>query len=78
MKKEILFINHHEETELGIMEHFFTKKNFNITVIKPLNSQTLPMDINNFSGVVILGGAMNVEDTKEFPELKKELDWVNK
>jgi len=78
MNKEILLISHHQEVELGIMENFFKENNFNINVIKLLDNHIFPSDINNFNGIVILGGAMNVEDTEQFPGLEKELKWLNK
>lgn len=78
MNKEILLISHHQEVELGIMEIFFKKNNFNINVIKPFDKNIFPSNINNFNGIIILGGAMNAEDTEQFPALEDEIKWLNK
>ena len=74
--KKILFVSHHNEIELGIMKNFFLENNYNIEVINPLIGKKLPKDFKNYSGIIILGGAMNVNDTKEYPDLINEIDWI--
>ena len=74
--KEILFISHHNDTELGLMEEFFLSNSYNIHITKPLHGNILPTNIDNYAGVIILGGAMNVDDKEKYPELEKELKWI--
>ena len=74
--KNILFISHHSEVELGIMEEFFINEQYNIEIAKPFDSLKLPINFNNYSGVIILGGAMNVEDKEKYPWIKDELLWL--
>ena len=76
MIKKILCVSHHDEVDLGTMKEFFKKRNFQIVVIKPLNNEDLFEDISSFYGIIILGGAMNVSDTEEFPGLLKEIKWI--
>ena len=74
--KKIIFLSHQEKSELGIMKSFFLKNNYEIEIIKPLHGFELPEYINNYSGVIILGGVMNIEDTEVFPQLKNEITWI--
>ena len=78
MNKKILFISHHNNAELGIMKNFFVKRKIAIHIIYPLKNQKLPKNINDFLGVIVLGGAMNTDHTKEFPGLLKEIEWIKK
>ena len=74
--KNILFISHHSEVELGIMEEFFINEKYSIKIAKPFDNFKLPLNFNNYSGVIILGGAMNVEDDEKYPWIKEELYWL--
>ncbi len=78
MNKKILFVSHHNDAEIGIMKNFFIKRKIAMDIIYPLKNQKLPKNINNFLGVIVLGGAMNTNDTKEFPGLLKEIKWIKK
>ena len=75
-QKKILCISHHKEVELGLLENFFLINNFKIDIQKPLYSSEKISNFENYSGVVILGGAMNVNDTNKFPGLIKELKLI--
>ena len=75
-QKKILCISHHKEVELGLLENFFLDNDFKLDVQKPLYNSEIINNFDNYSGIVILGGAMNVNDTKEFPGLKKELKFI--
>ena len=74
--KKILFISHHEDVELGLMKKFFIDNEFKIDILKPLQGSPLPLETDEYIGIIILGGAMNVGDSKEYPEIEKELYWI--
>ena len=75
--KNILCISHHVEVELGIIKSFLLSNNCNINIAKPLNDCSyLKYDINDLSGVIILGGSMNVADEKKLIGLRKEIKWI--
>ena len=76
LTKNILFINHHNEPELGIMEEFFINNNYDIKIAKPFHDSKLPTNLNNYSGIVVMGGIMNVEDDEKYPWIKDELNWL--
>ena len=75
-EKKILCICHHKNIDLGLIKYFFINKNYKIDILKPLHDLLLPKNVDSYSGIIILGGAMNVCDTKQYPGLKKELSWI--
>ena len=74
--KKILCISHHIEPELGIINDFVLQNNFKAIIVYPLHNSFLPTNVDDYSGVIIFGGVMNVSDTKEYPGLLKELNWI--
>lgn len=77
IEKKIACISHHEDVELGLIKDFFINKNYKIDILKPLHNFILPQNVDHYAGIIILGGAMDVCDTKQYPGLKKELLWIN-
>ena len=76
VNKKILFLSHHEEIELGIMNNFFIENGYEIDIITPLHTFNFPSNISNYNGIIILGGAMNVADTDDYPAINKEIEWI--
>ena len=76
VSRKVLFISHHEDVELGLMKKFFIDNEFKINILKPLQGSSLPLEIDDYIGVIILGGAMDAGDSKEYPEIEKELYWI--
>ena len=54
----------------------FLQNNFKAIIVYPLHNSFLPTNVDDYSGVIIFGGVMNVSDTKEYPGLLKELNWI--
>ena len=80
-QKKILIIEHHNETEIGIIDEFCKKNNILIDIIKPLKLNIISdkfLNTNEYQGVIILGGAMNVSDTDQYPGLINEMSLIEK
>ena len=74
--KRVLFLSHHTENDLGHFFTYFKKNNFKIEIINPLSNSQLPTNLNNYIGVIILGGVMHVAETNKYPRIFEEIKWI--
>ncbi|QFT55661.1 type 1 glutamine amidotransferase [Microbulbifer sp. THAF38] len=73
MQHPILIIQHEDNEGPGYIADWVSQHQIPTTIINPQKS-VLPE--NGFSGVILLGGMMNVKDHKLLPWLADEIQWV--
>ncbi|WHI47960.1 type 1 glutamine amidotransferase [Microbulbifer sp. SSSA008] len=73
MTKPILIIQHEETEGPGYIYDWATEKRIPLSIINPQKS---PLPQSDFSGVIILGGMMNVCERERLPWLANEIAWV--
>ena len=73
MKKALLIL-HHKKSVAGDIEIKLKKRGYKLYFCIPPMGQELPIDLSNYSLVVIFGGPMSANDTDNF--IKKEIDFM--
>ena len=76
--KKVLVIQHTDKESLGIIGVQLLNYGIDYSYIKPFYGEDLPLDVNMFSGLIILGGPQSAYQEKEFPYLAKEKDFIKK
>jgi len=76
--KKVLVIQHSDKESLGIIGIQLLNYGIDYCYIKPFYGEDLPIDVNIFSGLIILGGPQSAYQEKEFPYLAKEKDLIKK
>jgi len=76
--KKILVIQHSDKESLGIIGVQLLDYGIDYSYIKPFYGEDFPIDVNMFSGLIILGGPQSAYQEKEFPYLAKEKDFIKK
>lgn len=74
--KKIYIIQHVENEGPGIIEEVLESHNIEKKIIKLYEGDNLPSDINENTGLIILGGPMNVYEEREFHFLKDENEFL--
>ena len=72
--KKVLIILHQKTSEAGNLEHKLKKRGFLLEYKCPALGDILPINLNPYSAIIILGGPMSVNDKDEF--IKKEIKWI--
>ncbi|NKB60930.1 MAG: GMP synthase [Gammaproteobacteria bacterium] len=75
--RTIIFLDHHDNAGDDIANEHLTEKGFNIDIRRPVNGDPLPEVNNEFQGVIVYGGSMNVTDMEEETYLKDEIQWID-
>ncbi|AWF80703.1 hypothetical protein BTJ40_07670 [Microbulbifer sp. A4B17] len=73
MTKPILVIQHEKNEGPGYIADWAKENKIPLTVIRPQDS-LLPQE--GFGGVILLGGMMNICDSRTLPWLTSEIEWV--
>lgn len=73
MRKPILVIQHEKNEDPGYITDWAQENRIPLKIINP---QTSLLPKSNFSGVILLGGMMNICDQKELPWLTDEIEWA--
>ena len=76
--KKVLVIQHTDKESLGIIGVQLLDYGIDYSYIKPFYGEDFPIDVNMFSGLIILGGPQSAYQEKEFPYLAKEKDFIKK
>ncbi|WP_332065178.1 glutamine amidotransferase [Bartonella sp. CB189] len=74
-KQRIAVVIHRKSIYTGRLEKFLKKSGFILDIYRPILGQKLPDTLQNYAGVVILGGKMSVNDRDAY--IGKEIDWIS-
>ncbi|KPQ37015.1 MAG: GMP synthase (glutamine-hydrolysing) [Phormidesmis priestleyi Ana] len=72
----ILTIIHKETTVPGLIGSKLTELNYTLDIRAPILGDPLPDDLTPYSGVLVFGGPMSVNDDE--PYLKQEMAWIER
>lgn len=65
-KPVVLVIQHEDDAPLGYLGEWLSGAEVAVEVVKPYLGQKVPKDLQGFSGLIVLGGAMGVHDEAEW------------
>lgn len=75
-KPKIAVVMHRRgSTYTGRLGEFLQKNGFVLDIYRPLLGESLPCTLEQYAGVVILGGKMSVNDREDY--IRKEIDWIS-
>ncbi|WP_455476182.1 glutamine amidotransferase [Bartonella sp. B17] len=74
-KSRIAVVVHRQSTYTGRLEKFLQKSGFVLDVYHPILGQELPNTLQHYTGAVIMGGSMSVNDKDVY--ISKEIDWIS-
>lgn len=72
----ILVLQHHPSETTSVLGKTLTEHGHRLTVINLHAGDKLPVDLDDVTGLVIMGGPQNVDQTAEFPWLEGEMDLI--
>ena len=78
MDRNILITQHEAPVGPGLVGEFFTGDGWDCRIVDLAKGEKLPETPRDFSGVVILGGSMNVYETEKYPFLLEEERFIRK
>ncbi|MCC7201296.1 MAG: type 1 glutamine amidotransferase [Nitrospirae bacterium] len=67
-----LVLQHIECEDLGTIAGVMSKRGIGYKYVRLFDGETVPPDIGKYSGIIILGGPMNVYEEDRYPFLKDE------
>lgn len=68
-KNSVLVIQHEDDAPLGYLGEWLAEADVAVKVVKPYLGEAIPSELNEFAGLIVLGGAMGVHDEAECPWL---------
>jgi len=69
---EFLVLQHIECEDLGTIANAMSQRGIGYKYVRLFDGEPVPYDPGNYSGMIILGGPMNVYEEDKFPYLKDE------
>ena len=69
---EFLVLQHIECEDLGTIANAMSQRGIGYKYVRLFDGEPVPSDPGNYSGMIILGGPMNVYEEDKFPYLKDE------
>ena len=76
--KTVLVIQHSDKESLGILGIQLVSSGIDYSYVRPFSGEKLPVDLNMFSGLIILGGPQSAYQENEFPYLSEEKAFLKK
>lgn len=74
----LLILKHIAIEGPGTIGEYFQKKGYPCRIIELENGEKVPTDLNDVTGVIILGGPMNVYEEDKYPFLAEENQFITK
>lgn len=74
--KPILVIRHVPHEDLGLLAEVFQQHRLSYGYVDMFHQPPRSFDPGQLAGLVVLGGPMSVHDTKSYPYLCREIDWI--
>lgn len=76
MPRKILVVEHHDEPRDDLASTHLSKLDFTLECYRPFAGELLPKLDEDTAGVVITGGAANVDEMDQYPYLRDESQWI--
>ena len=76
MTQKIILVEHHDEPRDDLASTFLPKLGFTLEYFRPFAGQSLPDVKEDTAGIVITGGAANVDQMDQYPYLRDEAQWI--
>ncbi len=76
MTQKIILVEHHDEPRDDLASTFLPKLGFTLECCQPFAGQSLPDVKEDTAGIVITGGAANVDQMDQYPYLRDEAQWI--
>ena len=76
MARKIIIIEHHDEPRDDLASMFLPKLGFTLEYFRPFAGQSLPDVEEDTAGIIITGGAANVDEMNQYPHLREEARWI--
>jgi len=76
MADRVLIIVHRENSNPGRVGRALRAMGYALDIRRPALGDGLPATMDGHAGAVIFGGPMNVNQTREYPCLRTEMDWI--
>ena len=76
MARKIIFVEHHDEPRDDLASTLLSKLEFTLEYFRPFAAQRLPDIKEDTAGIVITGGAANVDQMDQYPYLRDEAQWI--
>lgn len=74
----LLAILHAAQEGLGTIDPFLRSENIPVEICHTYLGNALPLSIKPYAGLIVMGGAMNVDETEKYPFLKTECELIRK
>ncbi len=74
--KPVLALRHVPHEDLGTIADAFRDAGIFIQTLNLFESVPFRFDPQEFAGLIVMGGPMNVDDTEDYPFLATEVDWI--
>ena len=68
-KNPVLVIQHEDDAPLGYLGEWLEESDVTVKVVKPYLGEQVPAQLDDYAGLIVLGGAMGVHDEAECPWL---------
>jgi GMP synthase (glutamine-hydrolysing) len=78
MNEQILVVKHVEDEGPGLLGDYFTDLGWDVNLIEAFRGDNPPANLDDLSGVVILGGPMNVYEEEAYPFLRSEERFIKR
>ena len=78
MTQKIILVEHHDEPRDDLASTFLPKLGFTLECCQPFAGQSLPDVEEDTAGIVITGGAANVDQMDQYPYLRDEAQWIER
>lgn len=72
--RKILIILHHQDSTPGRLGRLLRQQGCGLDCRRPPLGQALPQTLEDYTGVIIFGGSMSVNDKDAW--LRREIDWI--
>ena len=76
MARKIILVEHHDEPRDDLASTYLPKLGFKLECYRPFAGESLPEPKEDTAGVVITGGAANVDEMDQYPYLHDESRWI--
>ncbi len=74
-QQKILIVLHRSCGDMGKVGQLLEQRGYRLEMCCTLEGDTLP-DPSDYAGVVVFGGSMSVNDSKELAGIQAEIDWI--
>ncbi|MDD9911948.1 MAG: type 1 glutamine amidotransferase [Alphaproteobacteria bacterium] len=78
MHRRVILIGHMDFPGVQFEQLYFAQRGIVTNIYRPSEGEKLPERIDNFDGVIIGGGGVNMDQILQHPWLGEEVKWVEK